>query len=85
MAKKTWTTTVHDDGETYYIPSHGNPKGPPRYVGGDACTLCGITRGRDEFVYFRGRPYCRENGCDRDIPGLQKRHDTRSVSRVRES
>jgi hypothetical protein len=88
MAKKTWTTYTHtnEDGTTsdYEVASNPNPKGPPRFVGADECTLCRFTFPRDQFEYFRGKPYCIPRGCNRDIPGIRRIRSSRRVTTIRE-
>jgi len=72
MAKQTHST-VSIGGTDYQLSSHANPKGPPRFSGGDACVLCGHVDHADEFDYYNGKPYCRFNGCNKDIPGLRSK------------
>jgi hypothetical protein len=76
MAHKTWKTVEDSwvkDGVTYTSgltclqASHPDIAGPPRFVGGDQCSVCGFTYPRDQLEYFQGRPFCRARGCNGNI------------------
>jgi len=49
--------------------------GKPSFEKHDRCYQCGFTYPKSGFVYYQGRPYCIQGGCDQDIEQLRRRNN----------